>query len=445
MSNPFLAAFENQPALLTLGSEKLFEANLERVDALMTVIEGMGVSGEVMQDDFWPASDSYMANYRPYVVKKGILMIPVKGVLLNDFSYALGNYATGYPYIAKAVDRGMDDPQVKGIAFVINSGGGAVADNFALVDKIHGYRGTKPMRAFAAESAYSAAYSIASAADQIVVSRTGGVGSIGVVTSHLDMSKAMEQSGYKITFIHYGEHKVDGNPYEPLPPKVKEKIQARIDALGEVFVSTVARNRGMDEKAVRDTEAATFTATEAVSNGLADSIGSLDDAIVAFATDLSKEDDEMSIKDMAAVDQAALDTARSEGMAQGKTDGHAEGMQAGIAQERARITAIMTSDAAKTRQKAAMKIALNDRFASLDADAVTDLLGDLPEESAQAPAQEQPQGQKPGAQTGKEFTEAMENSGNPNLGNPSAQSDDPSTSRARAALASIGAEPTAKK
>ena len=133
------------------------------------------------------------------------------------------------------------------------------------------------------ESAYSAGYSIASAADRIVVSRTGGVGSIGgVVTSHTDRSAALAAAGLKITFIHAGKHKVDGNAAEPLSSGARARIQARIDGLMAIFVAAVVRNRSLSEEAVRATEALTFTATAAVENGLADEIGSLDEAVSAF-------------------------------------------------------------------------------------------------------------------------------------------------------------------
>jgi hypothetical protein len=45
--------------------------------------------------------------YRPYVVRDGVLRIPVKGVLLHDFPFAFGSWATGYTYIARALDRGL--------------------------------------------------------------------------------------------------------------------------------------------------------------------------------------------------------------------------------------------------------------------------------------------------------------------------------------------------
>src|SRR5690625_6800315 len=89
----------------------------------------------------------------------------------------------------------MADPDVARIAMVINSGGGEVAGNFDLVDTIRGYRGQKPIEAFVDAHAYSAALSLASAADRIHVPRTGRVGSVGVVTAHIDVSEALQKQG----------------------------------------------------------------------------------------------------------------------------------------------------------------------------------------------------------------------------------------------------------
>jgi signal peptide peptidase SppA len=300
-------------------------------------------------------------------VKDGILQIPVKGVLLHDFPYAFGDYATGYPYIWRAYQRGMDDGQVKGIALVVDSPGGEVAGNFDLVDKMFARRDEKEVRAYAAESMYSAAYSIGSVASKIIVSRTGGVGSIGVVTGHVDMSGALEQRGFKVTFIYFGKHKVDGNPYEPLPKAVQARIQKRIDELGEVFVSTVARNRGMDAQAIRDTEALTYTATDGVAIGLADEVGSLDDSLVAFATDMSEDEEDET---MAVITQADVDSARAAGVTEGKAAAAAEIATAhavaitaaraeGAKTEKDRINGILASDAAKTKPSAALAAAMD--------------------------------------------------------------------------------------
>lgn len=347
-------------------------------------------------DGFWPEADSWMAYYRPYAVKDGILHIPVKGVLVNGLSYAIGEWATGYPYIRRAVARGLADPQVRGIALVLNTPGGDVSGNFELVDRIYEARSQKPIQAFATDHAYSAGYSIASAASKLTMVRTGGVGSIGVVTWHMDLSKRMEELGVKMTPIFAGQHKVDGNPYQALPDSVKDRIQDRINSIYAIFVSAVARNRGVSEEAVRKTEALTYGAEEAVKLGLADAVGSFDDAVAAFASELSDQPGGYTMStnadDNAAV-TAAANAAKS------------EGQKEGASAERARIKGIICSDQAKTRVSASVNIALN---TDLPVDQALSLLDTLPEEKVEAPA-------APAATAKTPFETAMEN-GNPNLG-----------------------------
>lgn len=358
-------------------------------------------------DGFWPAEDSWFAAYRPYVVADGILQIPVKGVLLNNFPFAAGVWATGYEYIWRAYQRGMDDEAVRAIALVIDSPGGLVAGNFELVDKMFERRDEKPVWSFASESAYSAAYSIASVGQTIYVSRTGGVGSIGVVTMHIDASGAYEKMGLKLTYIFAGKHKVEGNSAEPLSADAKDRIQARIDELYGVFVSTVARNRSqLSEEDVRATEALCFTATQAVSAKLADQIGSIDDALSAFAGALDDQSDHTGEDEMAdvantAVDQAALDTARAEGHAAGKS----EGMTLGATAERERISAILGHDEAKGRESQAMFFATKTGMSVEDA---TGALAAAPKVEASKPAPAK------GKQT-ESFEDAMTRTGNPGL------------------------------
>lgn len=400
MSNPFLAKIDGEAIMAA-------ENSAGQITSLLNALVNHEHANLVMSTefastcDFWTEYGDYTKYIRPYRVSGGILQIPVKGALMKDFPYQFYGMATGYEYIRAAFDRGLADPEVKGIALVFDTPGGMVSGNFDLVDHIHASRGVKPIAGFANEHAYSAGYSLISAVDvgRVSVARTGGVGSIGVVTAHVDYSKAMENAGIKVTFIHAGKYKVEGNPYETLSDEAKERIQTRIDWLYDIFVSTVARNRGMDEKAVRATEALTFSADEAVSNGLADSVGSLDDAIAAFAASMSKEDENMTTKDTAAVDQAALDAARNEGIA------------AGAAAERSRISAIVNSEAGAKRPKAALKMATNDKFAAVDSDAIVEMLADLPEEKAEVV--DAPKG-KDGAAA--DFASEMNKAQHPNAG-----------------------------
>lgn len=373
MLEPILASFQDNPSLVSAQQQSVFNACFEALAAHEDFPKLLAASSA--QDDFWFRDDDWRARYRPYNVSGGILTIPVKGALLHDFPWTIGGWATGYDYVLKAFQRGMADANVRGIAFLIHSPGGDVSGCFDAVDKMFAAKGSKPVRAFAHEYAYSAAYAIASLADKIVMSRTGGVGSIGVVTAHVDYSKALEKEGIKITFIQFGKHKTDGNPYEALGEDARARIQARIDELGEVFVATVARNRKMDAEKVRKTEALTYSPSEAISIGLADAVGPLDDAVAAFAADLEtaqvQGEEHMSKDTPAAVDQAAIDAVRAEG--------HAEGVKVGAEQERARISAILESDAAKTRPASAKMLAFETDKDS--ASAIT-ALAKLPEEAA---------------------------------------------------------------
>jgi capsid assembly protease len=450
-SNALLARFDNAPVLFDQGQASSLVANLTHAFAAVERIEADLRSGDEirMQDDFWPQPDSWMARYRPYEVKAGVLMVPIKGILLHDFPYQVSDWATGYIYIQKAIERGLEDPEVRGIAFVISSGGGEVAGNFDLVDWIYEKRSEKPMRAFAAEHAYSAAYSIASAAEKIIVARTGGVGSIGVVTSRVDYTAALEQAGIKIHLIYYGERKVDSYPETPLSKEAERRIQMRVNELGELFVATVARNRGMDADAVRATDAATFTASQSTSNGLADEIGWLDDSVAAFAAELS--DRRKGTLTMSAqnnketvVDQAAVETARSEGFAAGKAEGLTEGRTEGAKAAMTRVNAIMSSEAAATRPTMALKMAINEKFAALDAETVTEMLGDMPEEKVEDA------GSKKGADagtnaTGKNFKEAMDNGKNPDLGVPGDKESAGEVPRHQRALAAVLGPAPSKK
>jgi signal peptide peptidase SppA len=376
------------------------------------------LSERASSDNFWPPDDDWRAAYRPYVVRQGVLIIPVKGVLLHDFPWQLGSWATGYDYIWRAFQRGQEDPEVRGIALAIHSPGGEVAGNFDLVDRMYEARGNKPIRAFAMEYAYSAAYSIASVARQIVVSRTGGVGSIGVVTAHLDVSKAMDEYGLKVTFIFAGKHKVDGNAYEPLPDSVKARIQSRINELYRVFVSTVARNRGVDEEKVQGTEALTFTASEAVASGwLADSVGVFEDAMAAFVADLSADEGDEQMTDKTTKTPAELAAEQTTAVTAARADGVTEGTATGAKAEKTRITAIMALPSAQKRREAALKVALTTDMTAEQADG---LLTSLPEDVASKAA------------GGDAFEKAMSKD-NPDLG--AGSDDDAAKSPAAAILA----------
>jgi signal peptide peptidase SppA len=194
---------------------------------------------------------------------------------------------TVYSDISDQMTAALDDAEVRAIAMHINSPGGEVAGCFDLADQIYAMRGRKPIWAILDEYAYSAAYALASAADHITVPRTGGSGSIGVIALHVDITAALERFGIKVTTIQYGERKSDSYPTTPLSDAARARFQADIDAMGEMFVDLVARNRELGAGKVRSTEAGCFLGSAGVTQGLADEVLPPDEAFSSLLKSIS--------------------------------------------------------------------------------------------------------------------------------------------------------------
>lgn len=189
---------------------------------------------------------------------------------------------TGYDGIRQNFLTALEDTRVKAIVLDIDSPGGEVAGCFDLADTIYAARGTKPVWAILTESAYSAAYAIASSADKIFVPRTGGTGSIGVIALHVDMSKALTASGVVVSVVKYGLHKDDCADFAPLSDPARKRVQADVDQMGAFFDALVARNRGLKAATVKSYEAGTFMGQSGVDAGLADAVMAPDEALQAL-------------------------------------------------------------------------------------------------------------------------------------------------------------------
>ncbi|KPQ04612.1 MAG: Periplasmic serine proteases (ClpP class) [Rhodobacteraceae bacterium HLUCCA12] len=221
----------------------------------------------------------------PYPVVDGIAVIEIAGVLIHRGGWiGQSSGQTSYEGIAAQIDAAVSDPTVRGLALEIDSFGGEVAGVFDLADRIRAIRGSKPVWAFVAEHAFSAGYALASQADRILLPRSGALGSIGVVVLHADYSQQLDQDGVRVTLIHSGRHKVDGNPYQPLPEAVRGDIQREIDVLRFLFAETVAAGRAdrLSQEAALATEAASFRGADAVGAGLADEVTDLARGFAAF-------------------------------------------------------------------------------------------------------------------------------------------------------------------
>lgn len=197
----------------------------------------------------------------------GTAVVPVIGPLVRR-----QDWRRGYDCIAAEFTEALQMAEVPEIILWLDSPGGEASGAFDLADLVFNSRGAKPITAVVDDRALSAAYLIASAADRVLLTRTGSVGSIGVLASHLDLSGAMKRAGLRVTEIAAGAHKRDFSPFAPLSDGARAAAEAEVARLHGLFTETVARNRGLPAKAVRDQEAATFCGELGVAAGLADDV-----------------------------------------------------------------------------------------------------------------------------------------------------------------------------
>ena len=215
----------------------------------------------------------------------GVAVIPVVGSLVRrTMGLEPASGFTSYAEIAGMVDAAIADPSVEGIVLDIDSPGGEAGGVFELGERIRAADGVKPVWAIASDTAFSAAYAIGCAASRLLVSRTGGVGSIGVIAMHVDQTARDAQQGYRYTPITAGDHKNDFSPHEKLGPEAHARLQAEVDRLYSMFVDHVAAMRKLDADAVRATEAGIYFGMDAVTAGLADAVGSLDAVLAEFSS-----------------------------------------------------------------------------------------------------------------------------------------------------------------
>ncbi len=375
------------PSLAQIASRVLNRPLLlhpDKVDLILHVLQGrIGIAPLAAPD---LQSNRFVGTYRrdngsvgSMRVENGVAILPIVGSLVNRGAWiGASSGLVSYEGIAAQLREARADPEVRAILLDIDSPGGEATGMFATAKLVSAINQTKPVLAFVNDVAASAAYGIASAAREIVVSPTSMVGSIGVALTHFDRSGELEDRGVKPTLIHAGAHKVDGHPFGPLSDAVRADLQAEVMMIYDQFVGLVAEGRAgqISADAIRATEARTYLGSDAISQGLADNVASLDEVIATFAqppsgaspqrkggpmtktTQTEAPQGEASAFSPADL-QAAVDVAR--------TEAHAAGVTAGKAEATERIKSILTAPESEGREAQALVLALETQMTAEDA------------------------------------------------------------------------------
>jgi signal peptide peptidase SppA len=223
------------------------------------------------------ATSSDRPERRYYQAVDGVAIIPIQGSLAQRVA-GLDPYsgAVGYNQIDAKIEMAQDDDAVRAILLDIDSPGGEVAGCFDLARKIAGYsrrNGGKPIIGAANEQACSAGYALLSACDEIYMPESAIVGSIGVWTLLVDMTRNLAAEGVEITMIRAGERKARGAWFEKADKETVSKLLAWVESTRQQFAALVAANRNLSVDDLLATEGDWFYGDEAGERGLVDGYG----------------------------------------------------------------------------------------------------------------------------------------------------------------------------
>lgn len=219
------------------------------------------------------------------VTRDGVAVIPVLGFLsARVFQTMFGTFGGKTRRIAEQVREAAANADVETIVLHVDSPGGSVDGISEAAAVIRAARETKRVIAVADTMAGSAAYWLASQADELVVTPSGEVGSIGVFMVHEDWSGNNEKAGIKPTYIYAGANKVEANMDEPLSESAAAHLQASVEHYYDQFTSDVAAGRRVDVSVVRGEaygQGRAYPAAIAVERGMADRVSTLDEVVRA--------------------------------------------------------------------------------------------------------------------------------------------------------------------
>lgn len=209
----------------------------------------------------------------PYTRANGVAVIEIDGFLVQRNG---GYWYDSHEAIACRSLAAAADPAVRVGAFRIDSPGGEVAGGFDAVRLVRAAFAAagKPLLVWAGGyGAYSAGYAWACAGSRLYLPDTGGVGSIGVLSTMYDRTEANAQAGERVVVVRSGERKAEGHPDVALTDGALAREQAVVDGMAAIFAADIcAPARGMSAEALLAFQGEVFYGETAVAKGLADGV-----------------------------------------------------------------------------------------------------------------------------------------------------------------------------
>ncbi len=206
-------------------------------------------------------------------------IVPVLGPIMSRQNF----FFWSYDEIIRDVELAVADETIERIMLDIDSPGGMVAgcDDCATALRVAGLE--KPLSAHTGGLMASAAYWLASAASEIVASRSATIGSIGAIIRYIDIEGIIKKAGGRVI-----EVVAEQSPMKALDPESKAgqaELQALVDGAAELFIDAVAENRGENSDFIQRRYGAglVFKAGEAKSRTMIDQLAGFDEYLADLA------------------------------------------------------------------------------------------------------------------------------------------------------------------
>lgn len=202
-------------------------------------------------------------------IKNGIAYIPVGGPIGQNFGeFEKGAGCVDVDDICSELAEAEADDEVKTILMMFDTPGGMVMGTPECGQRILAVE--KPIYSFTRGQMCSAGYWLASCTDGIFCTPTSQVGSIGVCSSFLDLSKMAAMKGIEVKNFGSGTYKGMGTPGTSLTAEQEIFIKNRVMQLAQNFYDHVRSRRGAIKD--EDMQGQTFSGTQALEKGLVDGV-----------------------------------------------------------------------------------------------------------------------------------------------------------------------------
>lgn len=281
-NSPLMLRPEKAEMLCAALVDRLGIAKLDTIDA-----HSLGAAQMRQMASDWTEENDASPARRQYSVERRVARVSIDGTLVHKLG-GVSSYSglVGYDCLDRIITDAQANPEVGAILLDIDSPGGEVAGCFDFARKLAGMgarNGGKPIVAFANEMACSAAYAIAASCDVVMTTETGQVGSVGVWTMLVDMTKGLSKGGIEATMIRAGDRKARGGPYEQADKATFAKLQGWVDETWGIFCDHVSATRPLTAAAVKAMEGDWFTGSDALDKGLVDAVDSSEAIFEAVA------------------------------------------------------------------------------------------------------------------------------------------------------------------